>query len=120
MDIRTAILKAAHQVEMRPETFNFMETRPPKDCGSPGYARGWIGFFTGGEAYKETAQNVLGMHHYKFYDRMTELSDNWRENAADCATGLRLYADRYHPAATPLDWEALSKPNAAVMATVTP
>lgn len=104
---RYAILKAADQIETRPETFNFCETGIPHDCGSPGCALGWIGHFAStpvAGSVLDVAVDFLRLGDHVdadavFYERMSRLQYGWRDNAHDCAKTLRLYADAHHPRA---------------------
>jgi hypothetical protein len=134
MDIRQAILKAADWIEKHPEDFMFSATQIPK-CGTPGCALWWIGHFSrmslktnDYESYTTVAKEVLrvpgekllgnGSPHFEFYRRMDALlgHSGWMHYAPMCAEGLRLYADKYHPApiAVP-NWEALSSPDKVPM-----
>ena len=105
MNVREAILRAADSIEERPELFRFSSTRTP-DCGTPGCALGWISAHLGG-----TAGESWGMHdelfeamgiafeqHGRFYDRMNAIATGWAWDADRCASALRQYADKYHPA----------------------
>lgn len=112
MNIRDAILKAADHIEGSPRLFNFGKCATPHDCGTPGCALGWIGFFAGkqfhGAIVCDVAAsigipgNVRGSSEGTFYERMNKLCADddriWIEDAAACARGMRLYADKYHPA----------------------
>jgi hypothetical protein len=118
MNIRDAILKAADHIEQNPRQFNFGSIKIPRksDCGTPGCALGWIGFF-GGLTWKESdydsewcvlraSNELLGhddqMHSSSvFYDKMGALVSGWKDSAPRCAAALRLYADKYHPADQP-------------------
>lgn len=123
MDIRQAILKAADWIELHPEEFDFRETEVPA-CGTPGCALGWIGTFAGCERGSSidmppgSPTKLLGLNsQLRFYERMdaffgggayANTESRWRHNPMQCARGLRLYADKYHPAtvdesSTPLD-----------------
>lgn len=113
MNIYDAIMKAADQIEEAPASFNFMSTRIPDRCGSPGCALGWIGLFAGRPkgvqwwSFAAVATHVLGLpDSTDFYHRMDDLTPfvrrltgeswQWRDNAKDCARNLRLYANKYH------------------------
>jgi hypothetical protein len=111
MNIRQAILLAADHIEQHPAAFNFRSIYVPKsDCGTPGCALGWIGYFYGcvdkpRQAYdgrtnvSYVASETVQIEPSEFYDRMTEaLGYTWTESSELCARGLRLYADKYHPA----------------------
>jgi hypothetical protein len=99
MNTREAILKAADHIERNPHLFRFSRTEIP-DCGTPGCALGWIGFFMGIEvgACILSTQPAIASDR-DFYDRMTALTDPfWIVSSETCAKGLRLYANKYHPA----------------------
>lgn len=106
MNIREAILKTADLFERKPEMFNFMESRIPHDCGTPGCAIGWMGYFLGAprDALIIAVFDLIGIDDSGFYVRMSELSELgpdgevWTRSPSVCAETLRLYADRYHPA----------------------
>jgi hypothetical protein len=104
MNTRQAILGAAHQIEMKPSTFDFDSCQKP-ECGTPGCALGWVGFFLGVEdtqgGYPSRVACAMGCERNAadFYDRMNRLGDTkWHLTAAACASALRRYADKYHPA----------------------
>lgn len=113
MNIRDAILKAADHIERFPEEFSFNSYTVPErpHCGTPGCALGWMIAFagTGHSLFMAFAQQVLGIvphgkmsAGYEFYCRMDELvGADWVASAEACAAGLRLYADKYHPAPEP-------------------
>lgn len=124
MNIREAILKAADHIERNPKAFNFQSIYvPDTDCGTPGCALGWIGHYLG---MRESGANsaplsefsvppALGLGTFtvgnrEFYGRMDDLAEGWRYDASLCATGLRLYADKYHPAKVIClpDWNAIA------------
>lgn len=136
MNIRQAILKAADHIEAHPEAFDFSDIAVP-ECGAPGCAIGWVAAFSGKEFrrtgcgtqphHKETIARVhddegvcgvvFGCGHNDFYDRMKHFDEGWLISAKSCARALRLYADKFHPAA-PIrypDWSAI-----ATASTVTP
>lgn len=112
MEIRQAILKAADHIEATPNDFDFSASGIPHACGTPGCALGWIGHFLGladknaWHVSYTKASGALGVGHYEFYTRMTEVEGGgpnwevgqWPLNAPACARTLRLYADKYHPA----------------------
>ena len=106
--LKAGILKAADFIEANPNQFDFGETDVPHTCDSPGCALGWIHHFSGikGVAYgRQLIQYVIDAEHLfghgvsdqDFYDRMTELvgTAKWRDEAALCAKGLRLYAEKF-------------------------
>lgn len=110
MNIREAILKAADHIERTPKDFEFMEERKPS-CGSPGCALGWIGCFLSVESdgskygYPNLVAIAMGIRSGErrpegmFYERMNALSPpGWKWDEQICATALREYADKYHPA----------------------
>jgi len=106
MNIREAILEAADSIEQYPELFYFGSiANPDFDCGTPGCALGWIAFHCGitkGIAIDRFSEvtTLLGFgpdNDDQFYDRMTDIHCNWRNDAPDCASALRKYADKYHP-----------------------
>jgi hypothetical protein len=108
-EIRSAILRAAGHIELRPDLFNFGRCFIP-DCGSPGCAIGHVGTFLGmaNTGVSKASMILVGWddayqgRHYcdrEFYDRMDAISDSgWRWKADLCATTLRAYADKYFPA----------------------
>ena len=117
MEIRQAILRAADSIEQNPRLFNFMtSSKPDPNCGTPGCVLGWIGFHLGIIAInmptptaqalgcpKETlpiSNDLVAYEDWGFYRRMTEISGNslWRYSPGACASALRKYADKYHPA----------------------
>lgn len=113
MNIREAILMAADTLERRPDLWRWSNCYVP-DCGTPGCAMGWIGHFAGCEvrlSVVAVAKKKLGLpHDGYFYDRMNDLvGQPWSSDLALCVKGLRLYADKYHPAPvkTP-NWEAIA------------
>jgi hypothetical protein len=118
VEIRQAILKAADHIERYPDDFDFAATKVP-DCGTPGCALGWIAAFAGlKERYSEAAvwmglaaEPLRGgsdrQRVYTFYNRMDDLVGYWHKDPAICAKGMRLYADKYHPAPIRVpDWNA--------------
>jgi hypothetical protein len=119
MNIRQAILRAADHIESTPKEFNFQSVYIPDGpgCGTPGCALGWIGHFAGYDEQRAVAESgdsatvlyigrkVLGvkceghmLNRNEFYARMDTLAGGWQHGAVACARGLRLYADKYHPA----------------------
>lgn len=114
--LRQAILSAADWIEKHPDEFDFSSISIPDrpGCGTPGCALGWIATFHGYHEFGPIgiAQKIMGVPGagyfseggegaIPFYDRMDEIAGevNWRDAAKDCANTLRLYADKYHPAA---------------------
>lgn len=128
-NIYDAIMKAADHIERHPEEFEFMETRVPRSCGSPGCAIGWIGHFAktkparlfglvperpeyAGKSIGVVCRQVIGVGGRSFYRRLDATGHRgWQENPDACAKALRAYAQKYHAPQTP-DWEALAKPDA--------
>lgn len=135
MNIYTAIMKAADHIERHPSQFKFAQLGiPPRsDCGTPGCALGWIGFFAGkrggllgpvcrNEATSPARQLALTpdgpllpmeLTQKEFYERMNEaVGGGWSGDAAICSAGLRLYAAKYHaptkPVQQPPDWQAMA------------
>lgn len=104
MNIRQAIISAAGQIDRTPGSFFFGTCKIPHTCGSPGCAIGWIAFYLGETGYigdSEVIPLLVGRHDggREFYHRMYALvGGDWIKNAGLCARGLRLYADKYHPA----------------------
>lgn len=105
MNIYNAIMKAADQIERKPDQFDFMSCNRPK-CGSPGCALGWIGVSADqtirtvdGDFAWTVAENFLQLPDpFAFYSRMKGLcgSEQWKFSAPLCAATLRLYAEKYH------------------------
>ena len=115
MNIREAILKAADHIERNPEDFRFTQPAVPDQCGTPGCALGWIGYFLGepegliwSYTHLDVSEHWLQLGHSTigaeiFYNRMSALENGllwntWSVNAHRCAETLRKYADKYHPA----------------------
>lgn len=109
MHIRNAILKAADSIERHPGLFKWSSTRVANpDCGTPGCALGWIAHYVGCAVWRQKGgwnynalANAMGTDgDGEFYSRMSETfrSHSWRLDATDCASALRAYADKYHPA----------------------
>ena len=99
---RIALLKAADQIESQPDTFDFHSIAYPREikCGSPGCALGWVRLFAGlpGNLLRITAQFLGYPDEEPFYDEMRHLvGDEWQKDAALCAKGLRLIADKHFP-----------------------
>lgn len=129
MEIRQAILKAADWIEKHPEQFSFGSIQVG-GCGSPGCALGWISHFGGAihgkHYYNWAARDFMKLApetqaacgallpeiraaEFTFYNRMHVLKRDWQWSAPDCAKGMRLYADKYHPAPITLpDWNAIA------------
>jgi hypothetical protein len=93
MNAYEATLATAKLFEQRPELFNFSETNIP-DCGTPGCALGYIGYFMG-QPGCISGESTIGVDSSVFYDRMRPLAPNWIIDASLCAKGLRLYAEKY-------------------------
>lgn len=121
LNIYDAIMKAADHIERHPKLFNFAEVWVP-DCGTPGCALGWIGHFAGvkHDGYPQALSEIhvpraLTCASWDFYARLESLTGGprWRNDAAICARGLRLYAAQYHsdekakPITAP-DWQAMA------------
>ncbi len=107
MSIREAMLKAADQIEQHPETFDFYSSNIP-GCGTPGCALGWtaafrfglsegVDFFSGFDSLGRAVGFDNGSD---FYDQMNDIagSSDWTDEATLCASVMRQYADKYHPA----------------------
>jgi len=125
MEIREAILKAADWIQRYPSDFKYMENEIP-DCGMPGCAIGWIGHFLGVKRRNgfdiDNVMKIMGLKYLHEFSRhrmdvLCGWESNWRNNADACAAGMRLYADKYHPApvSTP-NWEAISTADAKEIA----
>lgn len=109
MEIREAILKAVDWIQGNPSKFRYENTCQPTDCGSPGCAIGWIGYFSGFTyelpkyarglvlVERDISTQLLKMSSVTFYLRLNALGQGWMDDAAICARVLRLYADKYHP-----------------------
>jgi hypothetical protein len=130
MNIYQAIMKAADRIEQYPQEFNFGSIGVPNECGTPGCALGWIGFYAdvtpGIVGFSTAAREILrlpatrydgaieGAPEFTFYKRMDELTGGttaWRNSAPRCARGLRLYAAKYHA-----DDKPITKSDAALVA----
>ena len=104
MNIRTAILKAADSIERNPHLFSFGSVAiPNKDCGTPGCAIGWIAYHRKGDVIFGRSwlpHKTIGISDVQFYKRMINIYDGhkWKFSADECASTLRKYADKYHPA----------------------
>lgn len=115
MNAYEATMKAADHIERNPQLFNFSCAIVP-DCGTPGCALGWIGYFMGIEGGRSIGNAIdkLGMsdHGKQFYDRMwwvTGKNECWRDSPQMVAEKLRLYAAKYlKPEATTPDWLAIA------------
>ena len=93
MNAYEATLATAKLFEQRPELFRFSETNIP-DCGTPGCAIGYIGYFMGHTGCI-SGEKTIGVDSGEFYDRMRPLAPFWIIDATTCARGLRLYAEKY-------------------------
>lgn len=100
-----AIMRAADHIEQNPELFDFHASVVP-ECGSPGCALGWIGFFANispGISVSD-ASDAMDTSDWTFYHVMDALTEDvgddengngWMANARLCALGLRRYAEKY-------------------------
>ena len=93
MNAYEATLATAKLFEQRPELFSFSQTFIP-DCGTPGCAIGYIGYFMGHTGII-SGERTIGVDSGEFYDRMRPLAPNWIFSGVLCAEGLRLYAEKY-------------------------
>ena len=132
MNIHDAVMKAADHIERNPHLFEFDMNPVPHDCGTPGCALGWVGYFMRtGECAADVAcvmslpsepwaECVWGWQpndhtpEFAFYNRMTDISGGtkWTRDPIICASTLRLYAAKYLTPAKPaqtLDWNALAE-----------
>lgn len=103
MEIRTAILAAAQQIEDDPRHFRFMATGKPHPCETAGCALGWIGYFANlpsDPGFVKRSAEFIGIDDpMTFYAQMDEFgSREWEGTAPVCASYLRQYADKYHAA----------------------
>lgn len=119
MNIREAILAAASHIERNPVEFEWATCVTPNHpgCGTPGCALGWIACYMGTTMPRlDSSMNRFSA----FYKTMNDLAPGWMDSAAICAYGLRLYADKYHPATErPIqypDWNAIAKAQTAAPA----
>lgn len=126
MNIYDAMMKAADHIERNPRLFNFDMCSIPGDCGTPGCALGWIGYFAGikNDDEKEIGavaghvsggcrieESLLRISQRQFYERMDEFNSWWNMSARKCAHAMRLYAAKYHvpkPVVVP-DWNAMAE-----------
>lgn len=119
VSIREAILRAADHIEANPGEFRFSSIRVPSGigCGTPGCAIGWTAFFGGFDqtpiGFRKCVVALVGVDDGgEFYDRMTRISGEWSawtRDANGCASALRLYADKYHPAPAPYpNWQQIA------------
>jgi hypothetical protein len=114
MNIRDAILKAADHIERNPREFDYWSTNTPEapGRGTPGCALGWVACFMGESIGALDSSWNRAM---RFYSEMDSLAHGWMSSAPLCAKGLRLYADKYHPAESPAvpvaypDWMAIAR-----------
>lgn len=103
MEVREALLKTATLFTDHPEVFNFKEVQIPGNCGSPGCALGYIGFFlgmTGDDQFiSGSVCEALGIESTFIFESLTKVYGNrdWYDSAAKCAEALRMYADVHHP-----------------------
>lgn len=125
MNVYDAMMKAADQIEARPDLFRFMSSDVPANCGSPGCALGWIGHFARRRdltRHDQVSKGLLGLHPLEFYKRLSELDGespefriigDWADDPALCASTLRAYAAKYHgdekpKLVTPPNWQAIA------------
>lgn len=114
MNIRQAILKAADHIEQNPDHFRYVSNdRPDAGCGTPGCMLGWIGIFLGmkeeryGGSWAAQVAKAIGTSHSSFVHGFVSVEAQARQlwvhenpNAhTNAAALLRIFADRYHPAA---------------------
>lgn len=102
MEIRQAILKAAHQIEHDANSYDYMRSTKP-ECGSPGCMLGWIGVFSGSSSMlvSDISEEILGVSSDRFYARIRKLNPARLcacLSASEIPAILRAYADKYHPA----------------------
>ena len=115
--IRTALLKAADQIEHNPESYSFKENGKPNACGTPGCMIGWLGVFLGVagdphvwvsavhravgfkfddimDTWNDYTNSLPGDEWDRFYrNGMTKVNDPRYASAA-----MRHFADMYYPA----------------------
>jgi hypothetical protein len=122
MNIREAILKAATFIRQNPSAYKFSNNVIP-ECGTPGCMMGWIFSILGhrGQVFS-FAPAVLGVTGGEFIHRVSRIQDALgysdgsynvgtpEQMARNAEAVLRLYADKYHPAApvTPPNWSAIA------------
>jgi hypothetical protein len=105
VNIYNAIMRAADLIERTPQLYAYHNIYVPK-CGSPACALGWIGHFAGAKDSGRTdgltnvgyvGDFVLGEDSVDFYNFMDlHTGKNWRDDARECARGMRIYAgDRF-------------------------
>ena len=94
MNAYEATLATADLFERRPELFKFSNLFVP-ECGSPGCIIGYFDAFMGRPSGTLIDGESLGVSRLDFYDRMSSLEPGCFHDAALCAKGLRLYADKY-------------------------
>lgn len=118
MNIYTAIMKAADQIERNPHTFDFVQGRRPNregNCGTPSCALGWVGFFAQSKEQYWTGvcQELFGMDPMDWYDFLSKEAgsfNSWTSSPQECARVLRLYAAKHHakPVQRTPDWQAMA------------
>jgi hypothetical protein len=105
MDIYSAIMKAADQIDLNPHLFEFHRLKVPADCGTPGCAIGLVAINAGmcrAEYISDACETVLGVSDGEFYERMRqlysprEMLNPWTRDAGSAAILLRRYAAKYH------------------------
>jgi hypothetical protein len=109
MNAYQAVMAAADTIEQNPRAFLFGATSVPRDCRTPGCALGWVAhhaglWVPGGYTSYSVGASALGVGVFEFYQRMCRLTGAhwndvvwpWMRDAAECARGLRLYAEEYH------------------------
>ena len=93
MNAYEATLATAELFEREPKLFRFSETSVP-DCGTPGCALGYIGYFMGQKGVI-SGEKTIGVDSSVFYARIQPLAPGWIKDVSLCAKGLRLYAEKY-------------------------
>lgn len=111
MNIYSAIMKAADQIERYPDSYQFLAIKMPRTAGPAnpedrGCALGWISHFLGAPAgadYDRVLKlNVLPGYDFQdadmaFYHHLDDLTGDpgWQTKAAKVAAALRLYAKAF-------------------------
>lgn len=105
-----AIMKAADWIGKHPELWNFQSLDIPNNCGTPGCALGWIGYWSGEQRDLFSVAEALAVATPGiFYDRMSDINQGlsdwlyipvWNDStpkaAPIAARCLRVYAETYH------------------------